>query len=258
MINGLTYALFFILPYASLTILVVGVLYRIALWLRSSKGPMGLYLGLSRLVLQPGQRSFLGAAANILARMFTYYTLIKVSYRRDYPTWLGVALFHWGILLLIIFHLHLWLPQLAVPESTMYIMGVTVGAISLASGLYLLLRRIRIQSLFRVHVNYLDDYVAVTWVLLILALGMALRITAPAQLFNQVSQWALGLTRLHYIPLPSDPLLYVHILAVELFMIYVPFAKMMHPFSMPVNPALYGRFDDIRDVERRVEETLGW
>jgi hypothetical protein len=33
---------------------------------------------------------------------------------------------------------------------------------------------------------------------------------------------------------------------------------MIHPFSMPVNPALYGRFEDIEEVRRRVMDKLGW
>ena len=256
--TGLIYVLYFILPYISLVVLVVGVLYRIGLWLAAGKGPLGLYLGLHRLVVKPRQEGYLSAVGHILARMFTYYTILKTSYRRDYATWLGVALFHWGIFLLIAFHLHLWLPQLTVPESLMFIMGTTVGSVTLAAGVYLLVRRVNIQRVYSVTINYLDDYVAVSWVILIVTLGLALRLTAPPSLFNETVKWALGLTSFKYAPPPSNPLFYAHVLAVELFMVYIPFAKMIHPFSMPVNPALYGRFEDIEEVRRRIMDKLGW
>ncbi|WP_291999281.1 respiratory nitrate reductase subunit gamma [Caldivirga sp.] len=258
MYNALTYSLYFILPYVSLVILVCGVLYRIALWLNAGKGPLGLYLGLYRLVIKPRQESFLGSVKHILARMFTYYTILGTSYRRDYSTWLGVLLFHWGIFLLIAFHLHLWLPQLTVPESVMFTLGTMVGALTLASGVFLLVRRIRVQRIYRVIINYLDDYVAVSWVIVIVVLGLALRLTAPSSLFNEATKWALGLTSFKYIPPPSNLLFYAHVLAVELFMMYIPFAKMIHPFSMPVNPALYGKFEDINEVKKRILKELGW
>lgn len=258
MYSAVTYSLYFILPYISLIVLVCGVLYRIALWINAGKGPLGLYLGLYRLVIRPGQESFLGSIKHILARMFTYYTILGTNYHKDYSTWLSVLLFHWGIFLLIAFHLHLWLPQLVVPESAMFILGTTVGALTLAAGVFLLVRRIRIQRIYRVLINYLDDYVAVSWVIVIVALGLALRLTASPSLFSEATKWALGLTSFKYIPPPNDPLFYAHVLAVELFMMYIPFAKMIHPFSMPVNPALYGKFEDINEVERKVMRDLGW
>ncbi|MGC8570374.1 respiratory nitrate reductase subunit gamma [Caldivirga sp.] len=258
MYNALTYSLYFILPYVSLVILVCGVLYRIALWLNAGKGPLGLYLGLYRLVIKPKQEDFLDSVKHILARMFTYYTILGVSYRRDYSTWLGVLLFHWGIFLLIAFHLHLWLPQLAVSESVMFTLGTTVGALTLAAGLFLLARRVWIQRIYGVLINYLDDYVAISWVIIIVILGLALRLTASSSLFNEASRWALGLASFKYIPPPSNLLFYAHVLAVELFMVYIPFAKMIHPFSMPLNPALYGKFEDINEVKKRILRELGW
>ncbi|MFP3313651.1 MAG: respiratory nitrate reductase subunit gamma [Thermocladium sp.] len=256
--NTILFALFIVLPYISLMVLIIGVAYRIYAWASTAKGANGLYLGLYRLVNRAGQHSYAGAVGYILSRMFIFNSIIKRSYGRDYGTWLGVFLFHWGIFLLIIFHLHLWMPWITVSEEVMYVMGMSTGAVALAAGLFLLIRRINLRRIYGLAMNALDDYVAISWVILILIMGLLLRATSPPQLFSEATDWAIGLASLHPVPPPAYMLFYIHVLLVELFMIYVPFSKMVHPFTFPVNPILYGKFEDIDEVEKSVERKLGW
>ncbi len=256
--NAVIYALFIVLPYVSLVVLIGGSTYRVLRWATTPKGGGGLYLGLYRLVNRAGQRSYLSAVGHILARMLAFHTIPKNSYGRDYGTWLSVFLFHWGVFLLIAFHLHLWMPWLRVGAEAMYVMGMATGTIALGAGLFLLARRVGLRRIYGLALNALDDYVAITWVVLIIALGLAMRALAPPGLFGEAVAWATGLSSLHPEPPPAFPLFYAHVLAVELFMIYLPFSKMAHPFTFPVNPVLYGKFEDVDEVRRRVEEELGW
>ncbi len=180
--NAVIYALFVVLPYVSLAVLIGGSTYRVLRWAATPKGSGGLYLGLYRLVNRAGQRGYLSAAGHILARMLTFYTIPKNSYGRDYGTWLGVFLFHWGgVFLLIAFHLHLWMPWLRVGEETMYVTGMaTGGAVALGAGLFLLARRVGgLERIYGLALNALDDYVAITWVVIIIGLGLAMRALAP-------------------------------------------------------------------------------
>ncbi len=189
-------AIFYVaLAYIALVVLIVGIIYRAAVWAATPKGPGGLYWGLYRLTLHPYVRSWWDSAGIILARLLTFFTILKSNFgRRAVGFWLSVALFHWCVWLVLLFHANSialgsvisMTEKYIAPMAVFYghvshelklVMGGTCALIAIAAGLALLFRRAWVPARFKVWINPSgDDWAAILWVLVILALGLTAKL----------------------------------------------------------------------------------
>gem|GEM_PF-602039 len=315
-------ALFYVaLAYIAVVVLVVGIILRVVLWGATPKGPGGLYWGLYRMTVHPYVRSWWDAAGIILARIITFFTLLKYNFgSRAIGFWLKVALFHWMIWLILMFHansialgtvisltegfikLPITIPVFYghVPHDVKLVMGGTAGAIALACGLALIGRRFWIPARFKVRIcPSIDDWFAIAWLCLIIFFGLTAKLLTTAPPYTEASLYAaLGVpeeTAHHIIEEygsimyylvgcwfaglisgkadlainaiyslfyygasigPAFILMTVHIMLVQIFMIYFPWAKMIHPASFPFNPGLYGKFENPEPAIRKLEEII--
>jgi len=315
-------AIFYVaLAYVAAAVLIIGLILRAAIWTVTPKGPGGLYWGLYRLTLHNYVRSWWDAAGIILARIVSFFTLLKYNFgTRAIGFWLKLALFHWMIWLVLMFHgnslalgavislteglikLPIQVPVFYthVPHDLKLLMGGAAGLVALACGIGLIGRRFWIPARFKVRIcPSIDDWFAISWLCLIIFFGLTAKLLTTMPPYTEASLyeplgvpekiahgvihefgsimyylvgcWFAGLISgkinlainaiysLFYYGASVGPafiLMAVHIMLVQIFMIYFPWAKMIHPLSFPFNPALYGKFEKPEPAIRKLEEIV--
>jgi nitrate reductase gamma subunit len=221
------------MPYITITLFILGIALKLRRWLIAPKGPEGPPLNL-------------GAASKYV---FLDLVLFRKTWKTDKPTWLLVALFHWSAYGIIFGHLRgfgWWSIQLFEPlghafaEFMVETLPVYVGWVFLVTTAILLVRRIlyeksKLQSLP-------NDYIALVLLLIKGILGQGMRILpVEAYLTEPVSiTFIPGLVVLWLEKLPAQDWFYWHVLFTQLFIIYIPFSKMVHIITSVVTSALYG------------------
>lgn len=238
----LDFVLFGVFSWAALVILVFGVLYKVAGWIAPSR-----YTGLASIAVVSYSWSFTSRAAEVLKRILLFYTL---RYSDRLLFW-GAFLFHWGIFLtLFLGHIALFFrsEQLAAwgvtPEMRKIIalyVGSLFGVITII-GLVILWARRMFKREVRA-ISYLDDWVTLLLVTIIVGLGMYNTVVVHPKYPETITPWLLNLLNgnidvaISYIA-KAEWEIKLHIFFAQLFMVYVPISKMIHPFSIFFQPTL--------------------
>ena len=239
MVSILEYIAFAVLPYVMLLLFIVGVIYRVAGWVKA-RGLTGLYT----VSVMPGSYSSGKIAAEVLKRMFTMYTLTNA----DKPLLVGSAIFHWGIWIALIGHIGMIVdPQtLGVSREVQKVValyvGGTAGVLAMVGLLILLARRLAMPSVRAI--SFLDDYFALILLLLIVILGNLQTLVIRPDYMATVAPWIQSILSLSPDPsyiVGTHPVTKAHILLAMLFIAYIPFGKIMHLFSMPLMPTLVNK-----------------
>jgi nitrate reductase gamma subunit len=256
--NPLYIALYGYLPYIVVLIFVVGVIYRIVMWV-NAKGLVGLY-NANVCLYRDGWGT---TTIEVLKRIFIFYTLPGRD--KDQSLFIGSFLFHWGIWIALIGHLGIIIPgkyleswfglSPSLHHAIALYVGGTAGTIALVGLLILIIRRItgrtvtiKLVNEYKVRIplttlSFLDDYFAVAILLAIIVLGLSqtLGITPTNPMYiDEISNWMWSLVTFHpnVSTIVADPLLQVHALLAMIFIAYFPWSKMMHPFSFLFMPTI--------------------
>jgi nitrate reductase gamma subunit len=243
-----------IIPYAALTIFILGIIYRIIKWARS---PVPF-----RWPTTAGQQKSLPwIKANnlespyntwgVLGRMFLEIVLFRslfrntkvelkdgsrILYNSEKFLWLGAIVFHWCFLVIILRHLRLftqpvidfvyWLQSLdglfEITVPTLYMSDVLI----LTALIYLLGRRF-----FNPQVRYISlftDYFALFLLISVVVSGIWMRHLEKVDIIK-VKELAMGLVS--FSPTVQEGIgviFYIHLFFVSVLLIYFPFSKLMH------------------------------
>ncbi|MEW5722042.1 MAG: respiratory nitrate reductase subunit gamma [Thermodesulfobacteriota bacterium] len=214
---------FLILPHLAAAGLVVGLAYRIRVWLRT---PVPL-----KIPLTPTPETRLGAARR-LARQALGLPNLR---RRSPLLWLATMSFHLALLLVLLRHLRYFLDP--VPEWVLFLQkpGVAAGYVLPAALLLLLSRRLVSRPLL--HVSRPADYFILALLLGVSLSGLALRLLFRTDLL-EVKAWSLGLVSFSPF-LPGEPGLFtLHLSVVLVLAAYFPFSKLTHGLGLFFSPAL--------------------
>ncbi|MDT7869571.1 MAG: respiratory nitrate reductase subunit gamma [Thermoproteus sp.] len=237
--DPITVFLYGVFPYVALSMFVGGVLYRFWGWL-SAGGLTGLY-SVSVRAYSWGFGERLG---EVLRRIFLLYTLTM----SDRLLLVGSFLFHWGIWIALLGHLSMIVPpeQFGISEGlhraiALYV-GGTAGVVSLAGLALLLIRRAARPDVRRL--SFLDDWFALVLLFALMALGNYQTLVLHPQYMATVAPWVqsvlMGSPRLDLVA-QWDVATKVHVFLALLFIAYVPFGKLIHPFSFLAMPTLWKR-----------------
>jgi nitrate reductase gamma subunit len=218
--NGLV---FYVLPYFTLLIFIVGLIYRFWVWKKLPQpGFMTLFPAPSK-----GSGTFTGVVKESL--------FFPNLFRGDKSLWLMAWIFHASLALIIVGHFRVFT---ALFDSMMISMGINVNTLSSVSGglagviifataLLLLLRRLFLTRVREI-TNFID-YLAIVLILIIVITGDLMRFGA---------HFDLAITRAYFTGLftfslssaiiPQSSMFMWHFFFVQLLMIYVPFSKLLH------------------------------
>jgi len=231
--NTLSFFIVGVLPYLALTLFVVGMIYRFAVWKRTP---------------QPGKMTLFPAGDSttkgVMAETFFFPSLFK----GDRVLWSFSWIFHVTLALVLIGHIRVFTGLI---DSMLISMGMSAdgidkmsstlggaaGVVLLATGLLLLVRRF-VQQRVREISNF-SDFFALLLLIAIIFTGDLMRFGSHFEL-EQTRIWARSLLTFSPVVVSSG-MFQLHALLAMALITYLPYSKLMHFGGMFFTQALIKR-----------------
>lgn len=217
----IAYALLF---YAATAMLVVGLALRIRLYLRA---PAPL-----KIPTTPAPTTGTGVALRMAREVLWFESLFK----SNKWTWVFGWLFHAGLLLVLLRHARYFQEPVWTPIVMVQFIGTYAG-FAMAAGLAGLWARRFLVDRVR-YISTPSDHLHLALLLAIAGSGLLMRFVAHTDIVA-LKAFMLGLMRFDWQPLPSDPLLLLHLSLVALLMIVFPISKLLHAPGLFFSPTRY-------------------
>lgn len=210
---SLVTALYVGLFYAATTILVVGLAMRIK---KYAQTPSPL-----KIPTMPAPRTEAGVAW----RMFRELAFFESLFRANKWTWIFGYLFHFGMLLVLLRHLRYFTEPVWFWVNWVQPFGRYAAFAMLAGLLGLWARRFLVDRVR--YISTPSDHLMLALLVGIAMSGIGMSFLVHTDIVS-VKAFFLGLMRFSPEPLPTDPLLLVHLGLVALLMILFPISKLLH------------------------------
>lgn len=230
----MTYFILQILPYISVAIFTIGILYRLGKW---ASGRI-----VHNITLTPAPTTQAGAMLDIAAEA----ALFKSLYKADKSLWSGSWLMHVALFSILGGHVmgigflglqfyYIGLTSEHTSEYLSNLLGTSFGVVLLLGLLYLLYRRLSINEVKLVSAP--SDYLHLLMLIAIVTVGNLMRFVPEWGIhYEPVRDYVANLLTLA--PVTADmevmhkPVFVIHLLLVQMLMIYFPFSKLLHVFGM--------------------------
>lgn len=226
---SLIYAALF---YLATAVLVVGVALKIR---RYAGVPAPL-----KIPTTPAPTSTGGVALRLAREVVFFESLFKASKW----TWLFGWLFHAALLLVLLRHLRYFQQPVWTPIVWVQAFGIYAGFVMVIGLAGLWARRFLVDRVR--YISTPSDHLHLALLLAIGLTGLGMRFVAPTDIVA-VKAFMLGLMRLDIQPLPTDPLLLLHLALVALLMLVFPISKLMHAPGLFFSPTR-NQSDNSREV----------
>lgn len=211
-----------LLPYVTVIVFVVGIVYRIRKW---NKAPVG------KMTLFPAPATPSAKWKQILKEVLVFKQLFECNK----SLWAGTWVFHAALLLIIVGHSRvvtdfplLW-SALGMSTSNVdtmsNVIGGGAGVVVLAMAIYLLFRRFTVERVREI--SDIDDYISLGLILAIIISGDILRF-GPHFDLNQSREYFAGLLTFRGGPVPANPYFLLHLFLGQVLIMWVPFSKFLH------------------------------
>lgn len=163
--------------------------------------------------------------SGVVVRLFKEVVFFDSLFRSNKWIWLFGALFHAGLLLVLLRHLRyfqdpVWWWVALVQPFGLYAGFAMVAGLGGLWGRRMAVDRVR-------YISRVSDHVMLILLIAIGVTGLSVRFLARTDII-MVKAFFLGLLRFDWQPLPEDPLLLVHLGLVALLMVLLPFSKLLH------------------------------
>lgn len=211
-----------VLPYVTIVVFIVGIVYRIRKWNKAAVGKMTLF---------PAPAT----SSEKWKRILKEVLIFKQLFDGNRSLWAGTWVFHAALALIIVGHSRvvtdfplLWSAlgmSNANVDSMSNIVGGGAGVVVLAMGIYLLVRRFTVQRV--AEVSDIEDYVSLGLILAIIISGDILRF-GPHFDLNLSREYFAGLLTFSGGPVPSSPYFLLHLFLGQVLIMWVPFSKFLH------------------------------
>lgn len=209
-----------ILPYLTVLVFVVGMVYRFYVWIKAP---------------QPGKMTIFPSGGSTAGGVLKETLFFPSLFKGDKVLWTFSWLFHVTLALVVLGHLRVFtglidrmlLGMGMSPEgiNTMSAgVGGAAGLVLLATGILLLVRRLAMQRVREI--SGFGDFFALLLVIAIITTGDLMRLGAHFDL-EQTRVWAWSL--LNFSPVvPMNGAFLVHALLAMVLFMYIPFSKILH------------------------------
>jgi nitrate reductase gamma subunit len=219
--------IYVVLPYLTIIVFVVGLIWRIRLWWAKPR---------AKAVLFPAVRSRLVAAGKVAGDIVLFGKTFSLSK----SLWIMTVLFHLGLLLVVLGHIRIvteigflwsWFNLDAEGiDNVAFALGMTAGGLILAGTVLLFTRRLaprmRVLSIFQ-------DYFVLTVLLLIILTGISMRLWMPVHV-GEIQHYARGVLTFQPAVEISNGLFLWHFFLAQMLVMYLPFSKLVHVVSKPI------------------------
>jgi len=221
-----------ILPYVTIIVLAVGLVYRIRRWKKAAVANMALYPAASKSSAEMWKK--------VLGEVFMFSSFRRENQRLWWSTWL----FHAALVLIIVGHSRLisdWPLRvlLGMSEGAVDMLsawsGGAVGVIVLATLISLGWRRLSVRRVREISSG--EDFGLLLLLLAIVITGNSLRFVGHFDITVAQAYFASLLTPTA-IQVPASPMFLLHLGLVQVMLMYLPFGKLLHVpgvfFSKPL------------------------
>ena len=209
-----------ILPYLTVLVFIVGMVYRISVWLKTP---------------QPGKMTLFPAPDSPTGGVLTEILFFPSLFKGDKILWFFSWFFHVTLALVFLGHIRVFasfvdeiLLALGMSPEGFDTMsagaGGVAGIILFATGVLLLLRRVAVQRVREI--SGIPDFFALLLLIAIICTGDIMRFGAHFDL-EQTRIWAKSLITFSPVT-PQNSMFLVHALMAMLLIIYIPFSKILH------------------------------
>jgi len=213
--------LFAALFYAAFGLMTIGVGLRV---LRYARVPAPL-----KIPTTPAPTSVWG----VVLRMTREVVLFESLFKANLWIWLFGWIFHAALLLVLLRHLRYFTQPVWQLVALLQPLGILAG-IALAVGLVGLWgRRFAVERIR--YISTPSDHLMLALLLAIAVSGLTMKFAVHTDIVA-VKVFFLGLMHFELQPLPSDPLLFVHLGLVALLMLVFPVSKLLHAPGMFFSP----------------------
>ncbi|WP_031514270.1 respiratory nitrate reductase subunit gamma [Desulfofalx alkaliphila] len=219
-----------ILPYITVTIFVLGIMFRLGRW-------AGARI-VHNIVLTPAPATMSGAAVNYAAEV----ALFRSVFKADKSLWAGAWIMHFALLNIIGGHI---VGFAFLGEQFKYIgtsvdlskylsdlLGTSMGIIIFVALVYLLYRRLVIEEVKLV--SYPADYLHLLLLIGIVSAGNVMRLFPEYSVDYETAQaYVIQLATFQAVDFSGFNLVFaIHLLLVQLLLMVFPFSKLLHLFGM--------------------------
>ncbi|MCL6636297.1 MAG: respiratory nitrate reductase subunit gamma, partial [Peptococcaceae bacterium] len=225
-----------ILPYITITIFTIGVLYRLGRW-------AGARIVHNITLSTPNFPRTTGEALVVAG---TEIVLFKSLFQLDRALWFGGWPMHVALLNVLGGHFvgfyflgrqFAFIPGISehTSEQMSNFLGTSFGIVLFIALLYLLYRRLAVDYVKRVTLT--SDYLHLLLLLAIVGVGDFMRLFPDYGIhYEPVKEYFTYLFALQPIPAGAEilhkPMVAVHVLLVQVLLVVFPFSKLMHLFGM--------------------------
>lgn len=224
----IAYALLF---YVAVAVLVGGLAFKVWSYV-TSPVPMKVFTA-------PAPRTRTGSLFRVAREVAFFESLFK----SNKWIWIFGALFHASLLVVLLAHLRYFTQPVWSWVVLLQFAG-QYAAFALIAGLGGLWARRLFNERSR-YISGISDHLMLALLMGIGLSGLAMRHVAHTDIVG-VKAFALGLMRFDWQPLPTDPVLLLHLGLVAALLIVLPFSKLLHIPGVFLSPA-QNQMDDARE-----------
>jgi nitrate reductase gamma subunit len=161
----------------------------------------------------------------VVVRMLKEVTLFHSLFRSNKWIWLFGWMFHVGMLVVILRHLRYFQEPVWWWVEMIQWMGVYAGFAMLAGLLGLWLRRIVVERIR--YITGPSDHLMLALLVSIAVTGLMMKYVTHTDIVA-VKAYMLGIMYFDIQTIPTDPVLYIHLLLVAALLIVFPVSKLLH------------------------------
>jgi nitrate reductase gamma subunit len=224
--------------YVATAVLVVGLAVKIRSY-AATPAPL-------KIPTTPAPTTTSGVALRLTREVVFFESLFKASKW----TWLFGWLFHAALLLVLLRHLRYFQQPVWTPIVWVQAFGLYAGFAMVIGLAGLWARRFFVDRVR--YISTPSDHLHLALLLAIGLTGLGMRFVAPTDIVA-VKAFMLGLMRLDVQPLPTDPVLLVHLALVALLMLVFPISKLLHAPGLFFSPSR-----NQADTSRETRHVAAW
>ena len=202
-----------VLFYFATAVFTVGLVYRIRLYART---PAPL-----KIPTTPAPVTQTG----VVVRMAKEVVFFESLFKSNKWTWLFGWVFHAALLLVLLRHLRYFTEPVWFWVDWVQPFGLYAGFVMLAGLLALWVRRFAVERIR--YISSPSDHLMLLLLIGIAASGLMTRFVAHTDIVS-LKAFVLGLIYFDWQPIPTDPVLLIHLGLVLVLMIIFPFSKLLH------------------------------